>query len=280
MIPIDKKHCIPALPETPLPLYLESVGLNPEQERFSRPQGYPVYHWLLTVRGEGVITFDGRQERLPVHTAVLLPPQLPHIYGASSPGEWSTAYVTFDGAQAEGILTSLGLPYPSIWSWNEAGMRSDMHAETLLLLEAAERQPPLSLLELSCGVYRFLTALKQYGMPGRLPSLSDDLRVLEPVTRWLDSHYGNPSVGMAEIASVLGYSPRHLTTLFRRAYGTTPYAYLLSLRIRRAKELLGGGPAPSVTAIAERVGFRDTSHFIATFRRLSGMTPEQYRSLH
>ncbi|AEI45411.1 helix-turn-helix domain-containing protein [Paenibacillus mucilaginosus] len=276
---MDKKHCIPALPETPLPLYLESVGLNPEQERISRPQGYPVYHWLLTVRGEGVITFAGRQERLPVQTAVLLPPHLPHVYEGTA-GDWATAYVTFDGAQAEGILASLGLPCPSVWTWNTAEGENSMKAETQRLLAAAERQHPGSLLELSCEVYRFLAALKQFGMPDRLPSLSDALRVLEPVTRWLEAHYGDPGIGMPEIASVLGHSPRHLTTLFRRAYGTTPYAYLLSLRIRKAKELLGGGASPPIHVIAGRVGFRDASHFIATFRRLTGMTPEQYRSLH
>ncbi len=42
--------------EKTLPLFIESIGYNPQEEDFARPEGYPYYHWLQTL--EGVETFS------------------------------------------------------------------------------------------------------------------------------------------------------------------------------------------------------------------------------
>ena len=54
--------------ELQLPLHMESIGYNPEQERFSRPDGYPCYHWLQTLSGEGRFIFGDTAYQLKPHT--------------------------------------------------------------------------------------------------------------------------------------------------------------------------------------------------------------------
>lgn len=44
-----------------LPIALDSMGYNPDQEKVSRPQGYHTYHWLQTAYGEGIIHFDNKK---------------------------------------------------------------------------------------------------------------------------------------------------------------------------------------------------------------------------
>ncbi len=60
----------------------------------------------------------------------------------------------------------------------------------------------------------------------------------------------------------------------------SPYTYFLHLRIRKAKGLLIDDTNVPVKQIATYVGFRDTRHVLATFRRIVGIPPERFRQLH
>ena len=64
--------------------------------------------------------------------------------------------------------------------------------------------------------------------------------------------------------------------LFRQYMGTTPYNFLLSTRITRAKELLVLTDF-SVCEIAHQVGFGDESNFSTRFTAMVGQSPQQYR---
>ena len=70
-----------------------------------------------------------------------------------------------------------------------------------------------------------------------------------------------------------------MNTLFRNTFAHSPYAYLIALRIRKSKEVLLRTPYSSIKQITQAVGFRDTSHFVATFRQYVGFTPEKFREM-
>jgi transcriptional regulator GlxA family with amidase domain len=82
------------------------------------------------------------------------------------------------------------------------------------------------------------------------------------------------------MAEQLDVGERQMNERFRELFGQTAYAYLIQLRLRKAKEWLPSRPEWTVRQIGEAVGFRDASHFVATFRQKEGMTPEKYRRLH
>lgn len=83
-------------------------------------------------------------------------------------------------------------------------------------------------------------------------------------------------VTLRDIAAQVALSPAHVCTAFRTAAGLTPFQYLASLRMDRAKELLGTTDA-SMTEVAMRVGYATASAFTASFRRVTGMTPTVFR---
>ncbi|TDD22012.1 AraC family transcriptional regulator [Nonomuraea diastatica] len=62
---------------------------------------------------------------------------------------------------------------------------------------------------------------------------------------------------------------------FRRAYGLPPHAYVVQLRVRRARALLERGTPPAEAAVA--AGFCDQSHLSRHFRRMVGVTPGAYQ---
>ena len=72
-------------------------------------------------------------------------------------------------------------------------------------------------------------------------------------------------------------SPAHFSRRFREAYAETPYSYLMTRRVERAKALLRLGDL-SVTDVCVAVGWSSLGSFSARFRELVGESPSEYRA--
>jgi len=96
------------------------------------------------------------------------------------------------------------------------------------------------------------------------------------VADYIEEHVADniPLLTLAELARL---SPYHFCRSFKRSFGVPVHKYHVSRRIERAKQLLGNREL-SVTAIALKIGFSDTSTFSTTFHRLTGLAPSRYRS--
>lgn len=78
------------------------------------------------------------------------------------------------------------------------------------------------------------------------------------------------------IAEVSHYSARHFVRIFSDTYHQTPQEYILSLRLKRACELLSEGEL-SVGQTAQESGFSDGNYFCRVFRKAMGISPGEYR---
>lgn len=83
-------------------------------------------------------------------------------------------------------------------------------------------------------------------------------------------------LAITDMAAVVHMSPFHFARAFKHAIGQPPHRYLTQRRTERAKVLLSVTRL-SVAEVAYRVGYKNKSHFIAQFRRATGMTPKVYR---
>jgi AraC-like DNA-binding protein len=92
----------------------------------------------------------------------------------------------------------------------------------------------------------------------------------------MDREYARP-LEVAELARAALMSTAHFSRQFRAAYGETPYSYLMTRRIERAKALLRGGEL-SVTEVCTEVGCTSLGSFSARFTDLVGETPTAYRA--
>jgi AraC-like DNA-binding protein len=91
----------------------------------------------------------------------------------------------------------------------------------------------------------------------------------------IDREYARP-LDVAALARAALMSTAHFARQFRAAYGETPYAYLMTRRIERAKLLLRRGDL-SVTDVCMTVGCTSLGSFSARFTLLVGETPTAYR---
>jgi transcriptional regulator GlxA family with amidase domain len=92
----------------------------------------------------------------------------------------------------------------------------------------------------------------------------------------MDREYASP-LDVAALARTALMSTAHFSRQFRATYGETPYAYLMTRRIERAKALLRLGDL-SVTEVCMAVGCSSLGSFSARFTELVGETPTGYRA--
>jgi AraC-like DNA-binding protein len=92
----------------------------------------------------------------------------------------------------------------------------------------------------------------------------------------MDREYARP-LDVAVLARTALMSTAHFARQFRATYGETPYSYLMTRRIERAKLLLRRGDM-SVTEVCFEVGCTSLGSFSARFTELVGETPTAYRS--
>jgi len=104
----------------------------------------------------------------------------------------------------------------------------------------------------------------------------EDLVRLRRARDLMDREYAKP-LDVAALARVALMSAGHFSRSFRAAFGETPYSYLMTRRIERAKALLRRGDL-TVTEVCFEVGCTSLGSFSSRFTELVGESPSAYRA--
>lgn len=99
---------------------------------------------------------------------------------------------------------------------------------------------------------------------------------LRLVAEYVEANLDRRGLSLAELAGLVGLSPNHFATLFRRSTGLAPHRYLINRRVEHARLLLSATGAP-LAEVANRSGFADQAHMTRHFGRLLGITPGSLR---
>jgi AraC-like DNA-binding protein len=84
-------------------------------------------------------------------------------------------------------------------------------------------------------------------------------------------------IDLRTLSKLTGYSETYLSSKFSKEMGQTVFDYTAAVKIERAKLMLTDGGL-SVLEIGERLGFSTPSYFGRQFRKLTGMTPSEYKN--
>src|SRR5581483_9345546 len=114
--------------------------------------------------------------------------------------------------------------------------------------------------------FAILTSMVSYVPPARHLLRAKDL---------VDARYTEP-LDVDDLARAAGLSRAHFSREFRRAFGESPHAYLLTRRLERAAAMLRMTDR-SVADICFSVGLRSLGSFTTSFSRAYGLSPTAYR---
>ena len=101
-------------------------------------------------------------------------------------------------------------------------------------------------------------------------------RWLSQAEEFLRAHF-TEHLNLVMVSAAVGVHAVHLAREFRKHYACTAGDYIRRLRVEYACREIGKSSS-SLAQIASAAGFSDQSHFCKVFRRLTGMTPAEYRA--
>lgn len=104
-----------------------------------------------------------------------------------------------------------------------------------------------------------------------------DSRLLAQATELIERNIDVPGFDIMTFARELGLSRTNLFNKIKGLTGQTPNNFVISLRLKRAAEMILRSPESNITQIAYESGFNTTGHFIKCFKRIYGETPLSYR---
>jgi AraC family transcriptional regulator, arabinose operon regulatory protein len=232
-----------------------------------RPTGIDETIVIVCVGGTGWANIAGTQHRIGSNTALVIPSGTAHAYG-SGDTPWTIWWCHLRGSDLPELVAEMGVtparPVVSIRHIDRAVALVDEIVSTLERSHA-----PASLVGASGAAWKLLT---QMVIDRSLPSPGDPLqRAMLFLSERFDS-----TVRVADLAALVGVSPSHLSTQFRRATGGGVLAHQTALRMARARQLLDTTDAP-INEIAREVGYDDPFYFSRHFRRLHEASPSEYR---
>ena len=207
---------------------------------------------------ESVLEFDGATECLIIHLSPRLLEDSALIDHGIDPAR---ADLVYQGGFADPVLAQIGLAIRSLLGRPSQPV-DRLFADGLRTALAAHL----------VGNY----TTDRWQSPLRQPSLEP--RRLQRVLSYIEAQLGE-TILLEDLAGEACLSPYHFARLFHQAMGQPPHRYVVERRVAAAQRQLRARRA-SMAEVALDTGFGTQANFSRVFRKLTGLTPRQYRDTH
>ena len=256
-----------------------SVTKYPDAPGTERMHFHDFYELVVVTEGTGRHVLESRSYPLFKGSVFLIPPGTVHGY---------------DGFRNFELANVLFFPEQLLFSWEkiagdprivrlfETPFRlkpGELEEVRPLLLsmrnERREKKPDFEL-AMNADFLQLLFALSRFCNNSPNPRPRGVPR-LNSILAFLNEHLADASIQVADIAEKNGMTLKTMERLFRKNTGLPPGAFLASLRLERAAELLRNNSELSVTEVAFHCGFSDSAYFSRAFRKKYAESPREYR---
>lgn len=251
------------------------VGFFPQarDHRRERPQGSEQAIIILCTHGGGWAELAGRRHEVGPGDLLVLPPGIPHAYGARHDAPWTIPWIHVTGRLVPNHLAALGV------GASRPLLRVGHDPRALALFEEVldtleHGYLPSQLAYAAQVTSHLLGRLARLGSSGA-GERHDPAEAVRRAIEFMKLHLDRP-LRVPGIAAVAGLSTSHFTSVFRAATGYPPLDYHIRLRMHRACQLLDTTDLP-VKEIASRLGYEDALYFSRAFRAVVERAPSEYR---
>ena len=230
-------------------------------------------HYLLhfITKGKGRFSVNNQTYHLSENQIFLIQPNATAYYIADSQDPWEYIWIGFDGQDAQTILQNCGLlgKYPFI-----DYIPSDELTQCLNKIVDIMRDQSANDYELLGYLFTIFGYLTRNKVERLLTTEND---YLKKATTFIKNNY-HKNISVQNIADFIGINRTYLYRLFMKEFSISPKKYLFNYRFHVAADLLSNTDM-TVSSIALHCGFNDVSAFCNQFRKYTGFTPKQYRTI-
>lgn len=255
-----------------------ATGVEAVRARFAA-HAYDLHRhddWLVGVTDRGVQDFvcRGARRRSTPNRVILIEPQEAHDGQAGAAGGFSYRMLYLPQEWLRTGLSEAPIVDPGFAAslCDDPPLARSIRAACDTIFCPSERLTREASLDVVLSRLRFHLGRSRHAVPR-----ARDEHVARRACEQLHDDM-TADIGADSLAAAAGAANRfQLARAFRAAYGTSPHAYLVQIRLLRARHLLAVGMRPAV--VASECGFADQSHLGRRFRRAYGLTPATYRAL-
>ena len=225
-------------------------------------------HTLLFVRtGKGFVESGGRLTDFSAGDVVVMQQGIRCEWWSDPKAPLAHYWIGIAGAGCPGILRRLGVAQEVQVLRREALPPAELEAFESMIRLLRTRPPHFlwKLYALFFDLCRSVASTTATTSPEGRDRVDPEL-----IKRFIEANYAEP-ISVGEIAKTFGMTPNFLSQYFRQSFGLTPYAYLVSVRMERARELLKEGRSVKETSLS--VGYADPNYFSRLFRKKTGCPP-------
>lgn len=270
-------------------LYVTDIGYYPSAVHHYRERKTPISQFVLIycVEGSGWYQVGGKEYQVHRGEFFVLPPNLPHAYGAAEEDSWTIYWIHFSGDHASVYAEGMQTPQKIKVAMNSRIMdRISIFEEILSTLQSGDSLEELRYA--SSLLHHFLASMRYLGLFRKthhpegqemVPFFANHGgSVSEAVIHYMKENLEN-HITLQNMLDYTGYSQSHFSALFKKHTGMSPLSYFNRLKIERACHLLAETDL-KVNQICHKLGIDDQYYFSRLFAKTMNISPTDYRKQH
>lgn len=228
---------------------------------------------IFCIDGEGTLEAQGRTTRVHGGDLVLLPANTPHFYQSSYEDPWTIYWCHFSGERANEYVKLISDSQLIFAMSNRLKLIRDFQS-LLSVRETGYRELPFfhaaNVLKQMLSFISLQSRHVQHSAASgfNLPLIEETMRAN------LDK-----SLSLDELAAACNLSKYHFSTKYRAATGYSPIKHFLHMKVEAACQLLDTTDL-RISAVSEAVGYDDPLYFSRLFRKITALSPKEYRASH
>lgn len=261
------------------PLHITEMGHYPRAMHHWRTRTDPIGQCVLIycTDGAGWFETEGRRRTVRTGSFFILPPGVPHAYGADPVSPWTIYWVHFEGTLAAAYAALAAEPVvidPAPDS--RIASRNALFEEILTTLTRSLTRESL---RYAMGAFAHWLAsmvfVSEYRSAGKEQRPAPDDIVSQTV------HYLRENIErrltVSDVARFAGFSPTYLSAIFRERTGHSLMGYFNLMKVRQACRMLDDTDM-QINQISYKLGIPDPFYFSRMFTKIMGQSPRAYRT--
>ena len=233
---------------------------------------YQGHEWILCLNGRGWVQVNGRRHEVGPNQLVWVNCHHPHAYAAVVKDPWEVYWVRAEGRDLDRLSGLLRVGLQPVFDLAEAGSAAMAFERVFQHMGGTRPSDAAACHAALAELVAQLFALRSNDPVGMQSDIPEPIR---EALQHLRLQYSKP-IRVAELARTVGLPESTFTRQFRKATGSSPIAWLRHERIKQAKRRLMES-RDAIKEIARQVGYADQYFFSKDFKKMTRLTPTQFR---
>jgi AraC-like DNA-binding protein len=261
--------------ESKLPFYLNSIGIDFEEQHIKRPNGHNTFLWIQSKSGTGNLILRGEKHIIDENNGFLLFPNEPHeYYGVTD--LWIVNWICFDGFSLKEFFRNMKIESSKVFN---IAYPDIINSSMIKILNVAISNSMLTGIECSKALYEFLMDLSTYCYTEENNHVIEQHSKFKEVFSYIDDNYMKV-ITLEKLSEITNLTPEYFCSLFKETTGIRVFEYINRVRIKYSKVLMLKHRDMPLKEVASLCGFENTSYFCAVFKKVENLTAGTFKKLH